>query len=284
MPTDDCSACHIIQLRLNSCSWQHELDGATNISIGKLPTVVIAGFQKCGTSALHEMLITHPDVSGACMDPGDPDHFSKEVHFFDRPDRFQKGIDWYKERFVQPSVHTIDATPEYIRSPDVIKRMASTLPNAKIILLMRDPVERAYSAWNHWLQSPDWKVPLPDKGFDDNIAVELDLYKQNRIQASSMLVRGFYVVHIANLYRYYQPDQVYLGYSTHLNDDQDGELAKLFAFLGLQNYPIPRTVSHARSYEAPMREVTRNLLREIYRPFDEQLAKLLGAQPPWMDE
>ena len=131
---------------------------------------------------------------------------------------------------------------------------------------------------------PTGKYPSPTRGSTTISRLNWTSTNKTGFKRASMLARGFYVVHIANLYRYYQPDQVYLGYSTHLNDDQDGELAKLFAFLGLQNYPIPRTVSHARSYEAPMREVTRNLLREIYRPFDEQLAKLLGAQPPWMDE
>ena len=88
--------------------------------MGKLPTIIIAGFQKCGTTALQEIMLQCPESRGPRLDPDEPEHFSKEVHFFDLDDRFERGLEWYKAQFPESGTHALDSTPCRLRSPKTV--------------------------------------------------------------------------------------------------------------------------------------------------------------------
>lgn len=98
--------------------------------------VIIIGAQRCGTTSLFEYLSAHPDILPASR---------KEVHYFDN--NFDKGNKWYSD-FFPSSVSgklRLEASPYYIFHPHVAARIADNTPDIKLILLIRDPVERAYS-------------------------------------------------------------------------------------------------------------------------------------------
>ena len=109
--------------------------------IGALPDFVIIGAQRSGTGRLYGLLTRHPDVERASV---------KEVHYFDRPDNFRRGIEWYRRRFParrrgsQRHI-TGEATPSYLVDPPVPERIAEAVPEVRLIVLLRDPVARAYS-------------------------------------------------------------------------------------------------------------------------------------------
>lgn len=127
-----------------------------------LPNLVVIGASKCGTTALHHYLDLHPEV--AMSDP-------KEVNFFmDRgePDSWQgaevlrltrartrgnwsRGVDWYARHFTAGSRVRGESSPSYTAPwfPGVAERMASVIPNAKLIFLVRDPIDRMLSHWRH---------------------------------------------------------------------------------------------------------------------------------------
>ena len=104
----------------------------------KLPDFLVIGVQKGGTRFLYHCLSQHPGITLP---------FDKEVHFFDRD--FKKGINWYKAFFplklFSKSKIAGEITPRYIMNPDAPERSHTVLPNARIIVLLRDPIERAHS-------------------------------------------------------------------------------------------------------------------------------------------
>src|SRR5680860_1100775 len=106
----------------------------------QLPTFLIAGGMRCGTTSLNAYLREHPEVS-----VGQP----KEVHFFDQ--NYERGIDWYLQHFPgsDNSKAVGEATPAYLYYPEIAERIATTLPDVRILVLLRDPVDRAHSHYWH---------------------------------------------------------------------------------------------------------------------------------------
>src|SRR5690348_836405 len=115
-----------------------------------LPDFLVIGAQRGGTTSLYQYLQVHPFIEPAT---------TKEVHFFDR--RFHKGLAWYRGHFPTAlekyrAEHlrggmflTGEATPSYLFLPYIPKRVVRVLPHARFIVLLRNPVERAYSHYRH---------------------------------------------------------------------------------------------------------------------------------------
>ena len=113
------------------------------------PDFYIIGFAKCGTTSLFEYLISHPNIHPPK---------GKEIDFFDR--LYSRGINWYKVGFpftIQKFIEKVffrkkfltgEATPRYIEHPHAINRIKQTTPNAKFIILLRNPIDRAFSQHN----------------------------------------------------------------------------------------------------------------------------------------
>ena len=108
----------------------------------QLPTLVIAGAQKSGTTTLAAALGTHPQIF--MSNP-------KEIHFFDNDAIFNRGLDFYKSHFRPEGeqVHAGEATPIYMYDRKSRRRMAKVLDDTRIVVILRDPVKRAYSHYWH---------------------------------------------------------------------------------------------------------------------------------------
>ena len=115
-----------------------------------LPTFQVVGAQRSGTSSLYEYLVNHPLVGRSSVE---------EVHFFDS--HFLRGLDWYQGHFPTRARAALterrhgramiggEATPYYMAHPLAIPRLAQTLPSSRLIVVLRDPVDRAYSHYQH---------------------------------------------------------------------------------------------------------------------------------------
>src|SRR4051794_23833076 len=110
-------------------------------SSGRLPTFCVIGAMKAGTTSLAAWLDEHPDVHIAPQ---------KETLFFNKPYNFWLGVDWYREQFAGagPARAVGDATP-LMQNPVAVSHMADLLPNAKLVAILRNPVDRAYSHYQH---------------------------------------------------------------------------------------------------------------------------------------
>ncbi len=114
-----------------------------------LPDMIIIGAMKCGTTSLFRYLAEHPDF----FPP-----MTKEIHFFDS--KYDQGLDWYRRRFPTKikrltcrlrgrRIITGEASPYYMFHPHAMRRIASILPTVKLIVLLRNPVDRAYSHYHY---------------------------------------------------------------------------------------------------------------------------------------
>ena len=117
--------------------------------VGSLPDFLILGAAKAGTTSLFYYLSQHPNISTP--------NRKKEVHYFDL--NYNRGIDWYRNHFPQNNKRTLgasgvrnlcfEASPSYMIYPPALERIKKDIPSVKLIVLLRDPVERAYSHYRH---------------------------------------------------------------------------------------------------------------------------------------
>src|SRR3954468_5620489 len=132
---------------------------------GRLPDFVVAGAAKGGTTSLFYYLKPHPQVWM-------PE--AKELHFFSN--HFDRGIDWLRAQFVGAGADDVvgEMTPEYLEHPYAAERMASVIPDAKIVAILRHPVERAYSHYQMQCAKFSAEEPFTDV---------LDLEEQGGVEA-----------------------------------------------------------------------------------------------------
>lgn len=103
----------------------------------RLPQAIIIGVRKCGTRALLEMLYLHPRVQKA----------AGEVHFFDRDENYNRGLEWYRSKMPHSygGQITIEKSPSYFVTPEVPERIRAMNSSIKLLLIVREPVTRAIS-------------------------------------------------------------------------------------------------------------------------------------------
>ena len=119
-----------------------------------LPKFIIIGAARCGTSSLFLNLLQHPRVRGPNIGGN-----HKEVHFFDS--HYGRGLEWYKNRFpaAEDTIY-IEATPNYLYHSKVPARAKECLPDTRFIILLRNPVDRAWSHYWHWKDKLKWDLSV----------------------------------------------------------------------------------------------------------------------------
>lgn len=245
-----------------------------------LPTFVIAGAQKCGTSSLGATLRRHPQVFVAPR---------KELHFFNRD--HGQGLDAYADHFT-PAPHDLawgEATPAYIYDADARKRMCEALPDARIVVILRDPVQRAYS---HYWHSRRIKVEALDT-FEAALDAEpgrLASGKPNPRLHKSYVDRGHYLDQLKSLAAQHDRSLIHVMLFDDLKGDRTAALRGLFAFLGIDVEPADSIKEQWKNrYRVktdggkavptdypPMEPNTRARLVEHFRPYNDRLAAWLG--------
>ena len=237
---------------------------------------VVVGAQKSGTTALHAFLNAHPHISM-------PD--AKEMHFFNRtawadfhlPLWRRRKLALYHRRFPHfpdPSFTYGEATPHYMTWNVALDRIRTYNPNARIIALLRHPVDRAYSHWNMERQRG-----LVQGSFDEAVQRELRESKavgERLDKVNSFLRRGFYAPQIQALWHRFGRDHVLVLKHADLLLQHDETLSRVFAFLGVPPASVPPKSVHGRSYESNMSPSTRQDLLQMYREDTEEVERLLG--------
>jgi hypothetical protein len=185
------------------------------------PTFLIAGEMKCGTTAIARYLAAHPDVFVAPR---------KEVHFFDR--RFAKGMDWYLAHFLGAGSRSIigEATAHYFYDPDAPRNISATFPGMKLIVMLRNPVDRAYSQYWHARTRGYERL-----SFEDALEAE-----QARLKSSnpmdrwrhSYVDRGWYMAHLSRNLEHFDRSAICVVISEDLRARPGQMLKRVFEFLG----------------------------------------------------
>jgi sulfotransferase family protein len=196
---------------------------AAGAASGRLPDFVIVGAMKAGTTSIRAYLDAHPAVFAP-----------PETHFFSK--HFEEGLDWYRAQFAGAGAATVvgDKTPNYMYSDEIVARMASAIPAAKLIAILRNPIDRAYSHyWHHR------RVDKESRSFDEAIAAELDGSQEHSFD---YVEYGRYIHHIERLMRFYPREQLLVL----LFEDLEARPAEVFAetcrFLGVDDGFLPSIV------------------------------------------
>jgi hypothetical protein len=147
-----------------------------------LPNFVIVGAPKCGTSSLARWLMEHPEVYVV------PE---KELHFF--TGYWNQGVDWYENCFAPDGERAVgEASPTYLQNHTAHARMQSLIPDAKLIAIMRNPVDRAYSHYWHWKDRKGVTVSF-EEAIEPELAGGSDVY----------VTPGRYAEHLEHLWQHF---------------------------------------------------------------------------------
>jgi Sulfotransferase domain len=261
-----------------------------------LPEFLIIGAQRAGTTSLLTMLRRHPDVKG----PTAGEDFvllRKEVHFFDL--RFSEGIDWYRSffplevrrRLARRRGHDLvagESTPYYLFHPEVPARVASTLPDVKLIALLRDPVERAYSHYQHRRRAGREKL-----SFEDALAAEerriggggKSLPDEQRHRGHhfhrSYFARGLYADQLERWFEHFPREQILVVRAEDFFARPGDVYAEALEFLGLRPWALKASVHRNRASYDTLDPVVRRELEARYAEPNARLAELLGRDFGW---
>jgi hypothetical protein len=226
-----------------------------------LPDFLVVGAQRCGTSWTYRRLAAHPSILRA---------WRKEVHFFDRDDAFARGPAWYRAHFprARPGMITGEATPSYLFVPAAPPRLAALVPRARLVVLLRDPVDRAYS--HYQLRR---RLGREQRSFE--AALDAQAEGPLAVRHDSYLLRGHYAEQLARLFGLFPSEQVLVLQSEALFAQPAVGLEQLLGFLGLGAADLDLSPDDERPYEA-MAAGIRARLVEYFRPHNERLYDLLG--------
>ena len=185
-----------------------------------LPNFVVIGAMRSGSTSLYKYLQAHPDVYMP----------RKEIHFFDR--KWDRGLSWYLTRFEGHAGQTAvgEATPSYLAEPEALDRMASTIPDARLLAVLRDPVDRAYS--HYWMEHARARDP---RTFEEAIADEL----AERPGAPDYLARGRYVRQLEDVGARFPRAQLQVVLFDDLRDRPQETYADVCRFLGIDDRFVP---------------------------------------------
>ncbi|MGH2698454.1 MAG: sulfotransferase family protein [Actinomycetota bacterium] len=224
---------------------------------GTLPSFFIAGAMRSGTTSLTRYLDAHPEVFVSRP---------KEIHYFDV--NYPKGIDWYRGHFsTVAGEHAIgDATPSYMYLGDAVVRMAQAVPEARIIALLRNPVDRAYSHYR--LRRA---VGAEQLDFVDAIAAELQrLELGDPRRACPYLDMSRYVSQLRHLCRHFRREAVHVVIFEALRDEPQHTYSEVCRFLGVDDTFVPpnlgQVVNASVTYRSMgLRKMRHRLPRPVWR-------------------
>ena len=235
-----------------------------------MPNFFIIGAAKAGTTTLYELLKQHPDIFLSVI---------KEPQFFCREDQFEKGIDYYLDtcfRCSENSAARGEATPHYLYFEKVAKRIAASIPldNQRFIVLLRDPVKRAYSLyWNMVAEG------VESLSFTDAINQEkqrsTDPELADKCSLKYQYVRsGMYAAQIRTYYKYFHEKQFLFLFFEDLIQDEQVVLQQVLRFLGVKtDVPISCGNVHNPSGIPRLRFVHEFVRKPLW--IKSQLARLL---------
>lgn len=253
----------------------------------RLPDFLILGAMRAGTTSLFRYLRGHPSILG----PIRGNAGQKELNFFNI--HWNKGVDWYKDCWPPRNSEYLfgEATPDYLCDPPVPERVSRTLPrDSKFIVLLRDPVDRAWSHYCHYrgheLQGmTQWDLGTLTKLVNDKMRIHLHV---NPYPRERVLQMGFYALHLDRWLTYFDREQFLIIESESFFRQPEANTNRVFDFLGLKPYHLEaydnvdilkQIRPQARYPKIP--EKLGEVLREFYAPYNRRLYAFLGIDYGW---
>lgn len=227
---------------------------------------MIIGAQKGGTTSLHLYLTEHPQIISSMI---------KEIPFW--TEQFHRGLEWYFSHFPPiPKGYSYlagEATPINFNSPEIAKTIFQFFPKVKLILLLRNPIDRAVSHYYHWL-SLKWEL----RSFEEAVQSELNT---SNLDNEGYLARGLYIKFLEQWLQVFPREQFLILSSEEFYANPDQKTGEVLQFLGLPEYHLLQYKKYnTRPYPSISTE-TRSLLQNYYQPYNQQLEDFLGMKFNW---
>ena len=259
-------------------------------SIHVLPDFIIFAEGRCGTTSLYEGIVDHPNVHHALQ---------KEIYFFDA--EFQRGVGWYKyhlpfvwKKFWSTKIQgkkflTGEATPRYCVHPYASKRVYELIPKIKLIALLRNPIDKALSTYHLQLANGRERLSFEDglKEEESRIGGEMEKMEKDENYYSanffrySYLTRGIYVNGLKKWMNIFPGAQFFFQESESFFKNPSYALNQIYEFLNLPKFQAKQHTHYNSRKYPPMKPETRKQLIEYFKPYNEELYKLIGKSFDW---
>jgi hypothetical protein len=249
-----------------------------------MPSALIIGAQRSGTTSLFQYLARHPDV----LPP-----LGKEIHYFDF--HYARGITWYRGRFpysyrLRRGALTLDASPYYLMHPLVPGRAAQLLPEVKLIALLRNPVDRALSHYQHEVRDGRESLSFAEAidreserlaGEEERLRSDPDYYSYAH-HRFSYTRRGLYLDQLRRWVEHFPRSRLLVLQSEWLFRDPAAATAAVQQFLGLRPHRLEgyKPFLHG-SYDRAMPPELRARLLAYFEPYNRELYQWLGREFDW---
>ena len=258
--------------------------------IRSLPDFIIIGAMKCGTTSLYSYLASHPQVLPAS---------EKEVHYFDC-DSYSLGMAWYKAHFPtlirkyfqsknRNNIIVGEASPYYLFFPKAHIRVEECIPNIKLIIMLRNPIDRAFSHYNHQKRKSREKLSFEQAievefdrldGEEKKILSEENYYSYN-YWAYSYLARGRYVEQLERWFRLFPRINFHIIESEEFFKNTPNELNKVYDYLGIKYHILESYDKKNIGTYNKMHDATRKTLVDYFSAHNEKLFKLIDKRFNW---
>ena len=263
------------------------------------PDFIIIGSGRAGTTSLYSYLIQHPNIITSFSHR---EQKAADLHFFEY--MISSSTNWYRSHFptkiskkllqlrTKSSVISGEFTSTYMYHPFVPKRIFDLIPNIKLIVILRNPVDKVYSAFSQQFQFKEFT-----SSFEDYIESELkrikiienepDLKTFNEdfesIAVPNILRHGIYHTYLKKWLELFSKKQIYVVDSKDLHDNTQETLDNIFKFLEIHPVNIPDTSKINVGKYSKMDTLTRRRLLDFFSPFNDKLNYLLGTKFHWSD-
>lgn len=268
----------------------------------RLPQAIIVGVRKCGTRALLEMLYLHPRIQKA----------AGEVHFFDRDENYNKGLEWYRSKMPH-SYHwqiTIEKSPSYFVTPEVPERIRAMNSSIKLLLIVREPVTRAISDYTQLRAhaaatagpgGPASTASLPSRSFE-----QLATFPNGTVNSAYRpLAISMYHTFMHRWLETFPREQLLVVNGDLLIEDPVSQLQRIERFLGieprikrsnfyfnetkgffcLRNETADRCLRDTKGRRHPRVDpLVVSTLRRFYGEHNQRFYELLGEDLGWPEE
>lgn len=192
------------------------------------PDFFIIGAQKSATTYLHRCLSEHPDIG----------IFSGGISYFSDPEYNNISVEEYEAQFTHLKLKKIigHKKPNFLSIPEVAHRLYNYAPNAKLIVLLRDPVKRAISAYYHLMRHGFLPAQSLKKGMNKVLIGE---YNKMYPKAKTIITSGFYNEHLKRFWQYFKKEQILILIQEDLFSNKGFYINKTYSFLGIDAFVPP---------------------------------------------
>ncbi len=255
------------------------------------PDFIVIGYQKTGTTFLYKYLSKHPNIMPASK---------KEIHFFNFS--FGSGSNYYKaqfplkiykkylERKFNIPFKTGEASPSYAIHPKAAKRIKELIPNTKLIFILRNPIDRAYSQYHYRKKRGMEELSFEEAIEEDNNRKillmkqferdELTIYNRKQIKFPYISISK-YIEHLTKWYEVFPKEQILILKTEDFNENSQKELNKVCDFIGISKIEFKKLTKQNVGKYPEMNSETRIKLSEIYKDYNEALEKFLKIKLEW---